>query len=95
MPNTTDPRPGRKEGLQKLWSRFRFIAAVTSPFWMLALMIEGSLGHRLLGAGLLLLIPISVLYSWRWVAYGFGFLAALRERQEEKKRGEVDDARHY
>ena len=32
----------RKEQLKKLWSRFRFIAAITSPFWMLALLIEGS-----------------------------------------------------
>ena len=93
MRKTTE---ARKERLQRLWSRFRFAAAVTSPVWLLALMIEGSLGTRLLGAAvLLLLIPVSILYSYRWAAYAAGLLIAVSQRRKEQKKGELDDAKNY
>lgn len=93
MRKATEPR---KEQLKKLWSRFRFIAAITSPFWMLALLIEGSLGTRLLGAAvLLLLIPVCVLSSYRWVAYVVGILFAVGQRREEIRKGEENDAKNY
>lgn len=92
MRKATEPR---KEQLKKLWSRFCFIAAITSLFWMLALLIKGSLGTRLLGAAVLLLIPVSILYSWRWVAYVVGILFAVGQRREEIKKGEENDAKNY
>ena len=103
MRKTTDlqpvpePKPAnsRKEQLQKLWSRFCFIAAVTSPFWFLAVLIQGSLSARLLGAAILLLIPIAALISLRWVFYAAGLLLALRQRREELQKGELDDAKKY
>ena len=92
MRKATEPR---KEQLKKLWSRFCFIEAITSLFWMLALLIKGSLGTRLLGAAVLLLIPVSILYSWRWVAYVVGILFAVGQRREEIKKGEENDAKNY
>ena len=92
MRKATEPR---KEQLKKLWFRFRFIAAITSPFGMLALSIEGSLGTRLLGAAVLLLIPVCVLYSYRWVAYVVGILFAVGQRREEIRKGEENDAKNY
>ena len=70
-------------------------AALASPFLIFALLIDGPLPHRLLGAAALLLAPVFVLYSYRWAAYAVGLLIALSQRREERKRGEEEDAKRY
>ena len=99
MRKTTDLQPepacAWKKRLQTLWSRFRLVAAITSPFWLIALGIQGNLGARLLGAAILLLIPVSILYSWRWVVYAVGILFAAGQRRKELKKGELNDAKKY
>ena len=70
-------------------------AALASPFLIFALLIDGPLPHRLLGAAALLLAPVFVLYSYRWAAYAVGLLIALSQRRKERKRGEEEDAKRY
>ncbi len=101
MRKTTEP--GRKEGLQALWSRLPLILGLTSPVWLVLLLVPGSLGNRLLAAGVLLLLVllpllgfmVKVHHPLRWLIYGAGFFAALGQRQEEKKKGELEDAKEF
>ena len=46
-------------------------------------------------AVLLLLIPVCVLSSYRWVAYVVGILFAVGQRREEIRKGEENDAKNY
>ena len=102
MRNTTEPRPDRKE--RTLWSRLPLILGLTSPVWLVVLLVPGSLGKRLLAAGLMLLLaPVALLgfsftrnfRSLRWLIDGIGFLVALDQRRKEEEKGELDDAKEY
>lgn len=95
MRKTTDLKPDQRERREKLRVRLGLAAALTSPFWIVALLIDGPLSHRLLGAAILLLISVCVLYSYRWVAYVAGVLWAVGQRMEEKKKGEGEHAKKY
>lgn len=101
MRNTTEPRPDRKE--RTLWSRLPLILGLTSPVWLVVLLVPGSLGKRLLAAGLMLLLALPALLgfipmnfrSLRWLIDGIGFLVALDQRRKEEEKGELDDAKKY
>lgn len=101
MRNTTEPRPDRKE--RTLWSRLPLILGLTSPVWLVVLLVPGSLGKRLLAAGLMLLLALPALLgfipmnvrSLRWLIDGIGFLVALEQRRKEEEKGELDDAEKY
>ena len=94
MRNTTDPKLSWKAWLEQHRSKLGLAAALASPFLIFALLIDGPLPHRLLGAAALL-APVFVLYSYRWAAYAVGLLIALSQRREERKRGEEEDAKRY
>ena len=102
MRNTTEPQTDRKERRQALLSRLPLILGLTSPVWLVILLVPGSLGNRLLAAGVMLLLvllpllgPMIRFRSLRWLIYGVGFLGALNQRQEEKKKGELEDAKVF
>ena len=95
MRNTTDPKLSWKAWLEQHRSKLGLAAALASPFLIFALLIDGPLPHRLLGAAALLLAPVFVLYSYRGAAYAVGLLIALSQRREERKRGEEEDAKRY
>lgn len=86
------PPLSRQERMKMLWSRFRLFLALTSPVWIIALLGEGSLQFRLFGAVIMLVISGTVLFPLFLLS---GFLIALGERWEEKKEGELEDAKKY
>lgn len=99
MRKTTEPQTDRNERMQAFLSRLPLILGLTSPVWLVVLLVPGSLGNRLLAAGVMLLLLLLFLTGFliknRWLIRGAGFLAALGQRQEEKKKGELDDAKKF
>ena len=95
MRNNTDHSDRKKWGAVASAAVVTGALLLASPFLIFALLIDGPLPHRLLGAAALLLAPVFVLYSYRWAAYAVGLLIALSQRREERKRGEEEDAKRY